>query len=74
MWRLYGQLSPRERKAMDNKWSAQWNTVMPIEHYFKVLEEMFILANKYPPPIHDGTDGRKGTDSDRKMRIFSIAP
>ena len=45
---LYGQLSPKERKTMDSKRSTPWNTAMPIEHYFKGLEEMFILATKYP--------------------------
>ena len=33
--RLYGQLSPRERKAMDNKWRAPRNIDMSIEHYSK---------------------------------------
>ena len=39
---------------MDNKWSAPWNTAMPIEHYFKELEEMFILTTKYPPKFTIG--------------------
>ena len=39
---------------MDNKWNAPWNTDMPIEHYFKGLEEMFILATKYPPEFMMG--------------------
>ena len=47
--RLYGRLTPTEREAMDTKWNAPWNTSMPIEHYFKGLEEMFILSTKYPP-------------------------
>ena len=51
---LCGQLSPKERETMDNKWSAPWNTAMPIEHYFKVLGEMFILATKSPPEFSMG--------------------
>jgi hypothetical protein len=47
--RLYGRLSPNERAAMDTKWSSPWNTASPVEHYFKGLEEMYILATKYPP-------------------------
>ena len=47
--RLYGRLSPTEREAMDTKWNAPWNTSIPIEHYFSGLEEIFILATKYPP-------------------------
>ena len=34
---------------MDITWSVPWNTLMPIEHYFKGLEEMFVLTTKYPP-------------------------
>ena len=67
LWQLYGQLSPRERKAMDNKWSAPWNTAMPIEHYFKGLEEMFILVTKYPP-------GCTSEDSDGKIWLVQIIP
>ena len=32
LWQLYGQLSPKERETMDNKWSTPWNTALPIEH------------------------------------------
>ena len=39
---------------MDNKWSAPWNTALSIKHYFKGLEEMFILATKYPPEFTMG--------------------
>jgi hypothetical protein len=52
--RLYGRLSPSERAAMDTKWSAPWNTATPVEHYFKGLEEMYILATKYPPEFTMG--------------------
>ena len=34
---------------MDKQWSASSNIAMPIKHCFKGLEEMFILATKYPP-------------------------
>ena len=44
---LYEHLRPTEREAMDTKWSQPRNTFMPIKHYFKGLEEMFILATKY---------------------------
>ena len=47
--RLYGRTSPTERGAMDTKWSKSWDTAMFIKHYFKGLEEMFILVTKYPP-------------------------
>jgi hypothetical protein len=52
--RLYGRLSPTKRSAMDTKWSAPWSTATPIEHYFKGLEEMYILATKYPPEFTMG--------------------
>jgi hypothetical protein len=52
--RLYGRLSPSEQAAMDTKWSAPWSTETPVEHYFKGLEEMYILATKYPPEFTMG--------------------
>ena len=58
---------------MANKWSAPWNTAMPIKHHFIGLEEIFILATKYPPRIHNGADSLKGTDDNGKMWIVSIA-
>ena len=33
---------------MDTNWSTLWNIYMPIEHYFRWLENMIILATKYP--------------------------
>ena len=47
---------------------------MPTKHYFIGLEEIWILAPKYPPQMHIGTDGWKGKDSDGKMRIVSTVP
>ena len=32
LWRVYGQLIPRERNTMYNKRSVPWNTAMPIKH------------------------------------------
>jgi len=68
--RLYGQLSPTERETMDNKWSAPWNTALPIEHYFKGLEEMFILATKYPPEFTMGQMVGKAKTAMEKCGLF----
>ena len=67
--RLYGQLSPKERETMYNKWSVSWNAAMPIEHYFKGLEEMFILATKYPPEFTMGQMVGKAKTSMEKCRL-----
>ena len=60
--RLYGRLSPTEREAMDNKWSAPWNTSMSIEHYFKRREEI-------PAQIHNGPNGGEGDSSNGELWI-----
>ena len=70
LWRLYGKMSPRERKAMDNKWSASCNTVMPIKHYFRGLEEMFILATKYPLKFTMGQMVEKAKKAMEKCGLF----
>ena len=72
--RLYSQLSTMERKAMDNKWSAPWNTTMPIIHYFKGIEEIFILAAKYHPKFTMGQMVGKAKTAMEKMWIVLIAP
>ncbi len=55
---------------MDNKWSAPWNTALPIEHYFKGLEEMFILATKYPPEFTMGQMVGKAKTAMKKCGLF----
>ena len=47
--RLYGRLSLTEHEAMDAKWSTLWDTLKPIEQYFKGLEDVYILATNYLP-------------------------
>ena len=55
---------------MNNKWSAPWNTTMPIEHYFKGLEEMFILATKRPPEFTTGQMVGKTKTLIKKCGLF----
>ena len=70
--RLYGQLSPRERAAMDNNWSAPCNTAMSIEHHFKRMEDMFILVTKYPLEFTMGQMVGKAKTSIEKCRLFQL--
>ena len=72
--RLYGQLGPMERETMDNKSSAPWNTALPIKHYFKGLEEMFILVTKYPPEFTMGQMVGKAKTVMDKCGLFQLHP
>ena len=55
---------------MDNKWSASWNTAMPSTRYFKELEEMFILATKYPPELTMGQMVGKAKTAMERGELF----
>ena len=68
--RLYRQLSPKEHNTMDNKWSVPWNTTLSLEHYFKGLEDMFILSTKYPPKFTMGQMVGKAKTSMEKCGLF----
>ena len=67
-------VEPLEREAMDNKWSALWNTAMPIEYYFKGLENFFILATKYPPKFTMRQMAGKAKTAMKKIQIVPITP
>ena len=55
---------------MDNKWSAPWNTAIPIKHYFKGLEEMFILATKYSSKYTMGQMVKKAKTAMERCGLF----
>ena len=46
---VYGPLSPTERMNMENTWAEIWNPQVPIEAYFKQLEDIFEQALANPP-------------------------
>ena len=45
----YGPLTPTERENMEAQWSAPWNTSVPIESYFAMLEDIYEMAVANPP-------------------------
>ena len=45
---------------------------MPIEHYFKGLEEMFTLATKYPPRFTMGQMVGKVKPAMEKCGLFQL--
>ena len=46
---VYGPLSPTERMSMENLWAQIWNPQVPIEAYFKQLEDIYEQALAHPP-------------------------
>ena len=46
---VYGSLSPAERMNMENAWAEIWYPQVPIESYFKQLEDIFEQALANPP-------------------------
>ena len=46
---VYRTLTPTERMNIENKWGEIWNPQVPIESYFKQLEDIFEQALAYPP-------------------------
>ena len=69
---MYGQLSPKEPNTIDYKWSAPWSTSMPIKYYFKGLDEMVILATKYPPKFTMGQMVGKAKTAMEKCGLFQL--
>ena len=46
---VYGPLTPTEQMNMENKWGEIWNPQVPIEAYFKQLEDIYEQALAHPP-------------------------
>ena len=45
----YRALSPTEHMHMENNWAEIWNPQVPIEAYFKQLEDIYHQALENPP-------------------------
>ena len=45
----YGQMTPGEKTIMEQKWSAPWNPVDPIEILFDTLEDCYVLSVSAKP-------------------------
>jgi len=70
---VYGPLSPTERMQMENKWAEIWNPQVPIESYYKQLEDIFEQALANPPEYTEGQMIGKAITSIEQCGLFPTA-
>ena len=70
---VYGQLTPTERMNMENKWGEIWNPSVPIESYFKQVEDIYEQALAHPPAFTEAQMIQKAITSVEQSGLFPTA-
>ena len=70
---MYGKMSPGEKTAMDQRWSAPWNAADPIEELFDRFEDCYVLALSNKPEFTADQMIDKALRAIQATGVYSIA-